>query len=144
MIKSSTENLEENISVKLLGRVNNNDILNFYSMTAVNLFINLSDSEGIPVSIMEAISFSIPVIATDVGGVSEIVTEETGLLFNKNPNLDKIADIINNFSEENIFSSEFRIKVFNFWKKNYYSELNFQNFSNNINKTHSLEINERV
>ena len=77
MIKSSTENLEENISVKLLGKVNNNDILNFYSITPVNLFINLSESEGIPVSIMEAISFSIPIIATDVGGVSEIVTEET-------------------------------------------------------------------
>ena len=144
MIKSSTENLEENISVKLLGKVNNNDILNFYSITPVNLFINLSESEGIPVSIMEAISFSIPIIATDVGGVSEIVTEETGLLFNKNPNLDKIADLINNFSEENIFSSKFRMKVYNFWKKNYYSKSNFQNFCTHIKDFHNIETNERV
>ncbi len=144
MIKSSTENLEENISVKLLGKVNNNKILNFYSITPINLFINLSESEGIPVSIMEAISFSIPVIATDVGGVSEIVTEETGLLFNKNPNLDKIAELINNFSEENIFSLKFRTKIYNFWKKNYNSKFNFQNFSNKIKDLHNVETNERV
>ena len=62
--------------------------------------------EGIPVSIMEAI-VSIPIIATDVGGVSEIVNEETGLLVNKNPNLDKIADLINNFSEEKYLAQKF-------------------------------------
>ena len=32
---------------------------------------------------MEAISFSIPIIATDVGGVSEIVTEETDCYLKK-------------------------------------------------------------
>lgn len=40
----------------------------------------MSDSEGIPVSIMEAMSFGIPVIARNVGGMSEIVNEENGLL----------------------------------------------------------------
>ena len=47
--------------------------MEFYRNNAINLFINLSDSEGIPVSIMEAMSFGIPCIATNVGGTSEIV-----------------------------------------------------------------------
>ena len=33
------------------------------------IFINMSDSEGVPVSIMEALSIGIPVIARAVGGI---------------------------------------------------------------------------
>ena len=36
-------------------------------MNDFDLFVNMSLSEGIPVSIMEAISFGIPIIATNVG-----------------------------------------------------------------------------
>ena len=44
-------------------------------------YVNLSTSEGIPVSIMEAMSYGIPVVATDVGGTSEaVVTGRSGLL----------------------------------------------------------------
>ena len=56
-----------------MGNVSNSDVIDFYRKTPVDLFVNVSDTEGLPVSIMEAISFGIPVLATDVGGVSEIV-----------------------------------------------------------------------
>ena len=39
---------------------------------------------------MEEISYNIPVIATDVGSSSEIVTPETGLLISANPTLIEI------------------------------------------------------
>jgi len=38
-----------------------------------HLFVNVSESEGLPVSVMEAMSFGIPVLATAVGGTAEIV-----------------------------------------------------------------------
>ena len=47
--------------------------MNEYKEKEYHLFINVSSLEGIPVSIMEAISFGIPCIATDVGGNREIV-----------------------------------------------------------------------
>jgi glycosyltransferase involved in cell wall biosynthesis len=56
--------------------------MSFYSSVPVVLFINVSSSEGVPVSIMEAMSFGIPVMATDAGGTSELVSEKTGLLIN--------------------------------------------------------------
>ncbi|MBO4301339.1 MAG: glycosyltransferase [Desulfovibrio sp.] len=37
-------------------------------------------SEGLPVSMMEAQIVGLPIVSTDVGGVSEIVTPGTGLL----------------------------------------------------------------
>ncbi|MFR4320263.1 MAG: glycosyltransferase [Blautia massiliensis (ex Durand et al. 2017)] len=43
--------------------------------------MNVSSSEGIPVSIMEATSFGIPGIATDAGGTKEIIRDkENGVL----------------------------------------------------------------
>ena len=73
---------ESKLKIMLHGQVSHEKIIEFYQKNHVDLFINLSETEGIPVSIMEAISFNIPVIATNVGGVSEIVNQQfgTGLL----------------------------------------------------------------
>ena len=71
----------KNIHVNLLGDMPNDEVLRYYGAYPVDLFVNVSSSEGLPVSIMEVISFGIPVIATDVGGTSEIViNDENGYL----------------------------------------------------------------
>jgi colanic acid/amylovoran biosynthesis glycosyltransferase len=79
----------EGIEYHFLGQVDNSEILKAYERYDVDFFINMSDSEGVPVSIMEALSLGIPVIARDVGGISEIVTANTGLLIEdiSNPEL---------------------------------------------------------
>ena len=47
----------------------------------VDIFALISEWEGLPISILEAMSHGIPVIASDVGGVSEAVLDnETGIL----------------------------------------------------------------
>ena len=77
------EKLPENIKYEFKGRIPNGEIYDFYNNNNVNLFINVSKSEGLPVSIMEAVSFGIPVIATDVGGTGEIVKDgKNGFLIN--------------------------------------------------------------
>ena len=77
--------LPENIKVNLPGQLSNNEIYKYYQENNVSLFINVSSSEGLPVSIMEACSFGIPVIATDVGGTKEIVEDGTnGFLLPEN------------------------------------------------------------
>jgi colanic acid/amylovoran biosynthesis glycosyltransferase len=46
-----------------------------------DIFVLPSFAEGVPVSLMEAMVTGIPVIATNVGGVAELVeSERTGLL----------------------------------------------------------------
>ena len=58
---------------KFLGQLTNAEVIDYYLSNNIDLFINTSSYEGIPVSIMEAQSFGVPVIATDVGGNTESV-----------------------------------------------------------------------
>jgi glycosyltransferase involved in cell wall biosynthesis len=49
-----------------------------------DIFLSTSENEGIPIAMIEAQLAGIPIVATDVGSVSEVViNNKTGLLCNK-------------------------------------------------------------
>jgi glycosyltransferase involved in cell wall biosynthesis len=96
MVKSIIEMQRKNtnLSCTMHGSVSNSKVYQFLINQFVDVFINLSDSEGLPVSMMEAQSFGIPVIATDVGGVSEIVNSSNGFLLNKDTDSIQVAEVL--------------------------------------------------
>jgi glycosyltransferase involved in cell wall biosynthesis len=49
-------------------------------MSACDGFVLASNNEGLPVALMEAVALGLPVVATEVGGVPEIVDATNGLL----------------------------------------------------------------
>ena len=69
-----------NLTCNLPGHVDNADVMAHYAAQAVDVFLLLSESEGLPVSIQEAASAGVPIIATDVGGVRELVGGDNGVL----------------------------------------------------------------
>lgn len=70
--------------VTFVGRLATDKVLSFYEKNTLDVFLNVSESEGVPVSIMEAFSMGIPVLATNVGGNGEIVVEGCGTLMESN------------------------------------------------------------
>lgn len=124
------------LEYNLLGQVENKEILKFYKENKIDLFINVSESEGIPVTMMEAMSMGIPCIGTNVGGVSEIITENySGYLINKDfDNLDVIK-IINNYrySDEDLKKS-FCFNAYETWNKKFNADKNFRDFYEFIEK----------
>ncbi len=80
--------------VEMLGRTANDKVLGYYKNNPVTFFCNVSTSEGLPVSVMEALSFGIPVIATDVGGTSELVNNQNGRLLNAQITADELAEVL--------------------------------------------------
>ena len=115
------------------GLVTNPEILDYYKENHVDLFINLSSSEGIPVSIMEAASFGIPIIATDVGGTSEIVHDSiNGVLINKEFDINDVAKEIDCFINNQYKVEEYRINSRKIWEEQFSCSKNYQQFYNTI------------
>ena len=87
------------------GRIANDKVHEYYSMMDVAVF--LSNRESFGVSILEAQSCNIPVVASNVGGFSEIiVNNETGVLVPPNDSESAAAAI-----EKIIFNSNFSEKI---------------------------------
>lgn len=93
-----------------LGEKPNEQVRKFFEENAVDLFVNVSDSEGVPVTIMESMSYGVPAIAPRIGGVPELVSPDCGFLLNPDPSVLEIASAIKNMSSL-CKSEEFRLRA---------------------------------
>lgn len=115
-------NSHNRLDVTLLGNLSHNEVIEHYKNNSYDTFVNLSTNEGVPVSIMEAISFGIPVLATAVGGTPEIVTNKSGILVSSNPTPEEVANAL---SQLLATSTQPR----DFWEANYCAAKNYGSFS---------------
>lgn len=74
-LELKVKNLEIANNVKFLGIVDNVE----YYMEKADIFVLCSDFEGLPMTILEAMASGLPIIATSVGGVPDII-KENGIL----------------------------------------------------------------
>ena len=132
-LKDIAENiLPANVRYQFLGYLPADRMIDYYKNHNIDVFINVSASEGTPVSIMEAQSCSIPVVATSVGGNSEIVSDENGYLLRANPTPAEIAEKISSMIDNPSILKEKKIKSRQNWALKYNSEKNFQAFSDEL------------
>lgn len=86
-------------------------------MAGVDIFVLPSHTEGLPYSLLEAGGLGLPVIATDVGGVNELVEDgKTGLLVNpdsKDELSNKTACLLEDKSLANNLGANLKEKVKN-------------------------------
>jgi glycosyltransferase involved in cell wall biosynthesis len=61
--------------VKFTGRIPFNEISNYYNM--IDILVNISEYESFGVSVVEAMACGKPVIVTNVGGLKEVVKDDT-------------------------------------------------------------------
>jgi glycosyltransferase involved in cell wall biosynthesis len=126
--KLAAEVLPSTVRYEFKGSVSNSTVLEFYKNTSINLFITTSETEGLPISIQEAISFGIPVMATGVGGIPEIVTDATGILIDKDFNVPDVAQLISQFKASSKNTIAYREGVKQFWKQHFSAEKNYTSF----------------
>lgn len=127
------ELLPDHIKAEFMGRVTNQKIIHWYAENNPSLFINVSTTEGVPVSIMEAMSFGIPVIATNVGGNSEIVNYENGYLLKADIKPMELAETIKSFIDLSSTLKEMKqVASFETWKMMYNADDNFRRFVKTI------------
>lgn len=126
--KEAEEILKGNITFEYKGMVPNTEVLKYYQSHSVDCFINVSTSEGLPVSIMEAVGYGIPIVATNVGGTSEIVNSITGCLLPKDVSAKEISDSIIKILVTKSKNRDAREDIYNFWQNNFDAKKNYQEF----------------
>ena len=82
-LQQHVQGLPSNVVVNFVGHISPLEVPHFYSDQFFDLFLNVSSSEGMPVAIMEAFAAEIPVMATAVGGVPEMIDEHNGVLLDE-------------------------------------------------------------
>lgn len=87
-----------NVEFTFTGSLESQAVREFLTQNEIDMFISLSSTEGVPVSIMEALSAGIPVLATRVGGVGELVDERNGWLIGRDFEDQYVAQIIDDYS----------------------------------------------
>lgn len=131
IIKLCKEKLGNNVAYCIKGNVDNRLILQEYREKEFHVFMNMSRTEGIPVSFMEAMSYGIPVIATAVGGVPEIVKNGvSGFLLQKDIVTEEAIKILRYIqSMKNKDYKKLRLTTESMWSKNYNSDKNYKKFA---------------
>ena len=120
--------------VRLLGKIDNNKISQF--LLTADIFIQASDYEGLPHSVLEAINYEVPILSTEVGGCKDLLNDgERGFIIPVPPHKKIIAEniifIINNKDEATKradAAKAFISKEYNFLvQANHYMEIFQQN-----------------
>lgn len=107
------------VKMKLLNYESQSSLFDYYRNNSFDLFLNVSESEGRAVSIMEALACGIPVLATNVGGNPEIVTEDVGYLIDVGFTADKLADKLEEIHANSFELLKKRENSFNHWNSNF-------------------------
>lgn len=127
-LKPLLDKIPANVEVCMKGHLSQTELIEFYRQVPISFFINVSESEGIPVSMMEAISFEIPILATNVGAVHEIVTPDTGVLISRDITPQELMKAIINFKNSDIVDLKRKNEIKRFWHNNFSGEFNFTKF----------------
>ncbi|MFV0433680.1 MAG: glycosyltransferase [Leucobacter sp.] len=125
-------------SFEFTGALANDDVRRMYAERPGSVLVNCSVSEGVPVSMMEALAQGMPLIATDVGGSSELIASRLGMfdgLLSADPSPAEIADRL-----ERLFAStpaEYAAYVeanLRHWRESWSAERNYRAFCERLKR----------
>ena len=92
-LESAIHDLNLQNQVQLLGKIDNNKISQF--LLTADIFIQASDYEGLPHSVLEAINYEVPILSTETGGCKDLLNDgERGFIIPMPPDKKVIAENI--------------------------------------------------
>lgn len=133
-IKDKVNSYKLNEYVKMMGWINEQTKIEILKKS--QLLVLPSYNEGLPMAILEAMSYGIPVISTDVGSIAEVVNEKNGVLI-RPKSCDEIVRgikfIINNIDNWDEYSKQAKRDIIeNFNERSYF--LKFERLYDNMVK----------
>ena len=129
-ITSLVKELPGNIRAELMGTRPNTEIMEWYSRNGGELFVNLSVVEGLPVSIMEALAYGMPVLATSIFGTPEAVIDgENGFLIDLNFTDEELISRLTYCISHREEMKQMGERSYALWKKRFNAAANYTSIS---------------
>ncbi|MEM2768730.1 MAG: glycosyltransferase family 4 protein [Candidatus Pacearchaeota archaeon] len=134
--RQKMENLanEINVNIKFLGKVTHNKILELYQKACIVCVPSLMDNS--PLVVYEAMSYGAPIIASNVGGIRDLINNNTDGLLVKPKNSKEIAEKIMLL----LRNKKLREKIGNNAQKKAKKEFNKEKHVNKILEIYSFAI----
>lgn len=121
-----------NIAYTLKGYTEHEDVIRYYQTHEVHCFITTSETEGNPVSVQEALSFGIPLIATAVGDIPYMI-EKNGILLPSTPSALQVTEAIKSMLEMDEESYlKYRKNSYQIFKRDYNADKNHAMFAEDL------------
>ena len=118
-LKHLSKNLNfEKFKIFFLGKISNEDLNSFFKNNSIDAFLNTSYSEGTSLSLIEAMSYSIPVIVTNVGGNISIGNHCKSSL-NIDFNEHQLYEYLKKIHFNNEYREQQKNYSFEYWEKNH-------------------------
>ena len=108
-----------NLNIKLTGALHNSYVHEILSTHYFDLSILLSESEGCPIALCEAISYGIPIVATSVDGIPEIINGGGGISLDPCPDYEAFEKAVLTIKAN---SATFRSDALKNWNDNFRSD----------------------
>ena len=97
ILKNLAKELEVDDMVQFMGEFSHDDVLSWFEK--IDIYLHPSRSEGLPRTILEAMTKATPCICSDVGGIPELISDE--FLFSYNgEEVNCLKDLILKMSKE--------------------------------------------
>ncbi len=121
-------NLQDRI--KLVGWKNN--ILDW--LDKFDIFLLFSKWEGLPLSILDAMAYGLPIIASDIKGNKELVVKDCGVLIDPD-DIETLVEVILNFRDRSLLLE----KMGNNSRKYVADNFSFKNFIDSYHEIYELQ-----
>ena len=129
-VRAIASGFPSSVEWTLHGQVPNEQIIRHYESNAVDVFLNASSSEGVPVSMMEAMSAGIPIVAPSVGGIGEIVNQHNGRLVPADWGPAEVAARV--IETVRVFAEAPRSLIRDRWALDFSADSNYRSFANEL------------
>jgi glycosyltransferase involved in cell wall biosynthesis len=133
-IVNSESKLPENLVITQRPYPGIQELRRYYLNTEINVFVNTSKSEGVPVALMEAASCGIPLIGPGIGGVPDIVRDGfNGFIMSPHATTNTLSDCIQKLFDLEFHSrSEFHRNSRQVWEQAFDARVTYLKFAKDL------------
>ncbi len=125
--------LPSNLHIDLRGAMDNREVQYIYVSEKIDWSMLLSDSEGgCPITLCESLSYGIPVIATEVGGIPQIITPEVGITVAPDTPAENIVGELQPYLNNPCFYDDLRSGCIERWNRHFNSKTLRSDFSKEL------------